>query len=485
MTAAVKVGRNDTCPCGSGLKYKNCHLRSAAEASSEDRLWQSLREMTNRLPEDLIRFATSRYGPRLIDEAWREFTLFREETFNAESIHLPVFMPWFFYEWEPDPVDTIVPDWDVEEFPLVSAYLNRRGRYEGRLTIRYLEACRDSAFSFLDALDVTPGSGFTLRDMLTGWEGAVIEKSGSRTVRKGDIIFARVVTLDAVTILDGCTPIVFPPIEKAPIIGLRQHMRLSNPMLTANVLKAYSLEMLEVYHSTADRLLNPRMPVLQNTDGDRLEFCRVAYEVPSARAAFDALRRLSLGHSEADLLADASFDDRGELESVEIPWVRKGNAQLAWEYTTLGHIQIEGRHLVAEVNSEKRAKRFRRLADAKLPAGSRYLSTVIESGEAALENYRKEHAEERHEDDLDEKPEVQAMLKEHLRSHYRAWPDIKLPALNGKTPRQAVKSLDGREMVEALLQNLEHRRDKEMAVDEDILAELRETLGVGQAKGRG
>jgi hypothetical protein len=31
------------------------------------------------------------------------------------------------------------------------------------------------------------------------------------------------------------------------------------------------------------------------------------------------------------------------------------------------------------------------------------------------------------------------------------WPSIKLPALGGKTPLQAVKNSDGREMVEALL----------------------------------
>jgi len=25
-----RVGRNDPCPCGSGKKYKNCHMRQAA-----------------------------------------------------------------------------------------------------------------------------------------------------------------------------------------------------------------------------------------------------------------------------------------------------------------------------------------------------------------------------------------------------------------------------------------------------------------------
>lgn len=26
MKVRAKIGRNDPCPCGSGLKYKNCHL---------------------------------------------------------------------------------------------------------------------------------------------------------------------------------------------------------------------------------------------------------------------------------------------------------------------------------------------------------------------------------------------------------------------------------------------------------------------------
>jgi len=30
-TAAITVGRNDPCPCGSGRKYKQCHGRPGAE----------------------------------------------------------------------------------------------------------------------------------------------------------------------------------------------------------------------------------------------------------------------------------------------------------------------------------------------------------------------------------------------------------------------------------------------------------------------
>lgn len=31
-TKRVKLGRNDPCPCGSGKKFKKCHLSSAKQA---------------------------------------------------------------------------------------------------------------------------------------------------------------------------------------------------------------------------------------------------------------------------------------------------------------------------------------------------------------------------------------------------------------------------------------------------------------------
>jgi len=31
------VGRNEPCPCGSGKKYKNCHMKADAESTSRNR----------------------------------------------------------------------------------------------------------------------------------------------------------------------------------------------------------------------------------------------------------------------------------------------------------------------------------------------------------------------------------------------------------------------------------------------------------------
>lgn len=480
MAVSVKVGRNDPCPCGSGLKYKNCHLRAPDETTSRDDLWRRQHELNHWLPTELLRFVKNRYGLELVDEAWSEFTLYEEESFDQESVHLPVFIPWFLYEWDPDPAATIVPPEKIAEFPVASAYLARRGRYEEPLTVRYLEAAKDAAFSFLEILEVRPGIGFSIQDTLTGWRGDVTEKTASQTVRQGDILPARAVRLDDLVVLDGCAPIAFPPLEKLQIIELRNKILKANPVIAAHVLRDYRIEILEIYQSIAERLLNPKMPKLANTDGDPLAFCRVSYEIPSPRGAFESLRHLSLGHTEAELLENATFDNANELLSVELPWLKAANARMVWKNTNLGSIKIEGPHLIAEVNSERRAQRFRKIADKALPAGSRYVSTVMESVDVALDAYQREHPGGSVKDDLNNQPEVQALLRQTLTDYYRSWLEMTIPSLNGKTPKQAMRTKDGREMVEALLLDMERREVGPAGLSREIVSQLRATLGLGQ-----
>ncbi len=473
----MKVGRNDPCPCGSGLKYKNCHLRSESSTVSTDLLWRHQHELNQRLPTELLRFVRATYGVEIVRQAWRDFMVGKEEEFDPDSSQLAIFMPWFFYEWRPvlhgetrDP---------TADLPVGAGYLNRRGRYLESLAVRYIDAGLRAALSFFEVLGTQAGESIALRDVLTGEEVVVTEKTASKAAQRGDIFLARVVRVDGLAVLDGCAPIAFPPLEKGRIIDLRNQILDRHTMIAPEVLREHSPQILEIYHSTAERLLNPKMPKLENTDGEPLAFCRVTYEIPSPRAAFDALHRLSLGQTESELLEDAKFDSEGELVSVELPWLKAGNRQMPWKNTSLGMIRIDGKRLVTEVNSEQRAKRFRRIADGKLPAGSRHLSTVIESAEAAIEAYSRDHPRPSEEvSELNERPEIQALLRDQLTDYYRRWLDIGVPALGGQTPRQAVKTKDGREMVEALLLDLERRQGPGIqgALNREIATELRTTL---------
>lgn len=58
------------------------------------------------------------------------------------------------------------------------------------------------------------------------------------------------------------------------------------------------------------------------------------------------------------------------------------------------------------------------------------------------------------------------LVQEVLESHYRGWADDEIPALDGRTPREAVRTAEGREAVIALLK-LYEEGEARAARDED------------------
>jgi hypothetical protein len=170
----INPGRNDPCPCGSGKKYKHCCLRneSAAVGTAEVFLRRRVRAAIDDLAAQLLRFVRNQLGERLIDEAWAEFTG-TEDAFDPQTQHLPVFMPWFFYGWLPDPHDTEFPELAARGATVAGEFLARRSRHLTTLLVRYLEACAAAAFSLHEVVRVEADHGFVLRDVLLDRETGV------------------------------------------------------------------------------------------------------------------------------------------------------------------------------------------------------------------------------------------------------------------------------------------------------------------------
>ena len=79
--------------------------------------------------------------------------------------------------------------------------------------------------------------------------------------------------------------------EKAPIIELRAQIASAHPVITHQVLRDWDFELLDVFHEIADHLFNPRLPTLQNTDGDPLSLHKLVFDLNAVpQAAFDALK---------------------------------------------------------------------------------------------------------------------------------------------------------------------------------------------------
>jgi len=483
----MKIGRNAPCPCGSGKKYKHCCLNASAEtaAPSEDLLvWRRVRRALDGFPLRMMKFTSEVYGDAALPEAWAEFHLWADEDdeepeFDPSSPLIPLFMAWFFHHWTPD-IDTLVEDPSLHDKSPTATFLQRRaGRIEPVLG-RYLEGCLAAPFSFHEILRVEAGRGFSPRDVLTGEERQVIEKSASEHMEPGDILFGQLVEVDGIVMLEAASPVMLPPSDKIEIMDFRRLVAKQTHLATPRErLLELDGEIRDVYLALASRILRPTRPELRNTDGELIELQRLVFDIDSADAAFHALKHLCATQSEDEVLASAELDADGNIKYVEINWSKPGNAlHTSWANTSLGRVEISGKRLIAEVNSAKRAETLRQIVEDALGDRARYRATEIQSLEQALDdNVEDTRHGEPASNELAELPEVKAFMQQHMAAHYEEWVSTELPALAGRTPMEAVTDPEGREKVEALLREFERGAER-MNLDPALLRRARQRLGL-------
>jgi hypothetical protein len=464
LDANDKIGRNDPCPCGSGKKYKRCCLEQQFASYS---LWAQQREESDELTRAMIRYVRDNHEDLALD-AWKEFHLGQvTRRFSWTADERMIFMAYFLFHWNPASVGRrkkALPDGGV----IARSFLRVNGLQLSELQRQILDQAMKQPVSFYEVVTSKPGESFQLTDVLTGSHSDVMEKMASQQVRPGDLLYGSVWTLPDIAVLGYSAPIKIPLSWKAEIIGLRKMLRRriarrKRPLDTEDLLR-YADEIRATYLVIRDSF-NVR-PRLCNTDGDPLVFHSLKFRIDSAEKTLEALAPLAEGRSKEQLLEDAEFDERGELGSVSFDWLKKGNPKISsWDNTILGSIKISESSLHAEVNSEKRAKRLRDEIEKRLGANVTHQSTVAQTVDEMVaklpkRNSAQEKIDEETGDDIFRDPEVRKQFQEKVQKQVEAWAYQKIPILGGRTPMQAVRDPDGREIVESLLLDWERRAEE-------------------------
>ncbi|MBW1730634.1 MAG: SEC-C domain-containing protein [Deltaproteobacteria bacterium] len=470
----MKIGRNDPCPCGSGKKYKKCCLNK--QQPPEDLLYRRLSDTYNKLVDRLLDFADRVYGPEAMGVALGEFLFWEEKDSLEEALsqYAPAFIPWFLFNWSYDPEDCPI-ELDAPAFSTIAqTYAAEMGPKLETLEKRLIEASVGRPFSFYEVVSSNPGFSFRLKDILTGKHYDVTEKMGSEGTRPGDILFARIIPIDHIHMMVGCGPFLIPPGRKPTIIQFRRFLSKRTGSITKEDLVEYDAEIRDLYFDIYEALSAP--PQLRNTDGDPILFHKLTYEIEDPEEAFEALCSLCATEDPATLRQSASLDKTGRILKIEYPWSRKGHKlERSLDNTVLGNISIDGRKMTIEVNSEQRANTIRKEIEARLGDRARYkameitpLESMMKEAKAGGGKGTKDH------DDLMEIPEVREKLEQMMAQHWDDWIDEEIPALGGKTPRQAVKTRDGRESVEALLLDAQRHAARDRRMGEFELACIKE-----------
>ena len=208
-----------------------------------------------------------------------------------------------------------------------------------------------------------------------------------------------------------------------------------------------------------------RLPTLQNTDGDPLEFHELVLHAADSGAVIEALaRRPDVDYNEHEgewtwLRERPPGDERSDFDDV----------------IAMGRIQVIGDEILVSVNSAARARRIRAWLEA-IP-GVRFDKMDARSFEALRDAVRDRPLDDRPsaaEREFQHAPEVVELLTRRIRAHYVNWMDDSIPALAGRTPRQAVRTKKGRAQVLRMIHTLPsvgHGLDME-AIRRELIREL-------------
>lgn len=457
----MNIGRNDPCPCASGKKYKKCCLVNSEAQRVGDLNYRRLREIENNLIGQLFRHASEVFGPNLMEEAWDEFHCWEySEGYNPESMMVQIFGPYFLFCWEIAPLEA-KSKLALKGKTVAESFLDSNRSRLSSDEIKMIESANRSVFSFFQLTDVTEGQGFTLRNVLTEEIYEIKEHKGSKAAQRGDIIYCAIFEFNGGYQLLAMSPYLLPPLILQDLIDIRKkmHKALKVKKLSKKHLSEYEIELRGVYFILLQPLLNPKMPEIRNTDGDPLVPQTLYFEIDDPESAFRELKSLTFGYvTEERLRSEAKYVD-GCMVEVEFPWFKKGKSiHGPGSNILLGTLKINGKKLTVEVNSDKRATVIQKKILTILGDRVRFKTKMIESIEGNLDKLHTSTAAKSRSIPSDQMPPaLQESLKKMAEAHWTKWFDEKIPALNNKTPNQASKTKEGRELLEALLNSYEQR----------------------------
>jgi hypothetical protein len=193
-----KVSRNAPCPCGSGKKYKKCCLGIRERTVARDQP-APIHAIDEGLVLDMMRYASRRFGDIVARAA---------QDFRDAAATMQLFCPWLVYGIH------------VEGRPIVAWYLAERGHQLSAAARDWLAAQQQAWLSVWEVLAVEPGTGITVKDLLSGEKREVHEVSGSQTLVPRDAVLARVVEAAGEAVFCGSHPRPLPP-SSAATVGRR------------------------------------------------------------------------------------------------------------------------------------------------------------------------------------------------------------------------------------------------------------------------
>ena len=471
----AKLGRNDPCWCGSGKKYKNCHM-------GEDERAESRRLVTHNLIERLNEYALTREFKQDLESAFEFFTQRKFEIPEDQEalIKFQRALDYFIYDY-PLPDDKRVIERFAEEH-------GKRLSADERALIADWEHSRMTAF---EVLAVERGVGMRIRDLVSGEEFDVREKRGTQDLSRWEIIVTRLLRVLDHYELGGYSGLRLPARYRdwlrSYLEEQQTHYESNHPESTYEDFLHASSQLLIQFITDEIIPALTALPTILTAEGDISEFCRATFDVldhPVALAGLNGAPEFAPEDEEGEVRSFA-WQERGaslDLLRAHGPEFEHKEAMGAdtvyGGIRNLGHMTLTRELLTLEVNSQRRLEAGKELLATRLGSAIQHREDEIKSMDEMLAQMPEKPEEELPAEEMPE--EIEAMQAELAAQYHRHWLDQQIPMLEGQTPREAVKSFGGRVRVIRLLKEIEASEDRKAGAGEipfDV-NELKTELGI-------
>ena len=359
--------------------------------------------------------------------------------------------------------------WYVHDFrdaapgrTLMEHHLETHGAQLAPREREMLQALCDSWPGVFEIESVEEGRGIHLRDLATGDTIFVHDVTASRELVRGDCILSRIEDLDGKLcfVSDGFT---VPPAVRDEFLKLIDKEARAAGQTRVEYVRRNGNRLYRKIRNLSDKWLKNLQVV--NREGDAVEFCRADYSVVDEPALLAKLR----------LLAELK-EEPGKPGEAHFAWLETATEGPRAVY---GHVQIGGGHLRLEAQSRTRLQLGRGLLEIYAAHLLKHQGDAVQSLDEFKQRVAASHEPRERAEPIPTEVERDIILQMKAR-HYATWPDDPLPALGGKTARQAVKTASGRKAVLDLIRDMEHGEAREAKQGHPAFdfTPLRKTLGL-------
>jgi hypothetical protein len=436
----VRCGYTGTIPKLQGLMAEFCKLADSQPASLDDADISDTEKIEIPAPDDLKGWKEAdlqlygRFMQQLQSDRRLRSTRAIKRYFNDDDLDyylhkheqqgvLGAYMAWVVLDYRPNKSSQTQAEKMLEKgLPEVEAVL-LRARMEACPTL-YRVAGHDPKAGTIDLEDVLLGGSVTVQDQLM-----------SENIEDGLFLAARVFPAGRFHFVELAGPPLGVGMGLEAVECLRdQGMEFTLGGLRQNAhMFGWLWEWMDDWQATR----GPQR--LCNTDGEELLWHTASFSVADP----NEIRQMLMQRDDIDC----------DEEADELVWSKKTGPEnrAMGDAITLGRIEFVGDELVATVNSAERFARVREWLE-KLP-GVTFKSVTTRCWNEAEDDRPMDERIAKPEP-VEMTPELSAALQEMMDKHYIAWVDTPLPVLNGKTPRQACQTEEGRQQVTMLIRTM-------------------------------